>query len=65
MAASKSFLGGGTIHCFHESRALNEYLEEEGGIISNSSIKKYQLLFNIPSFVILCVLMFNFEFFFL
>jgi hypothetical protein len=54
-------LGGSTIHCFHESRALNGYLK--GGIISNSSIKQYRLLPNIPIFAILCVPVLSFNFF--
>jgi hypothetical protein len=55
-------LGGSTIHCFHESRALNGYLKE--GIISNSSIKQHRLLPNIPIFAILCGPMFSFYFYF-
>jgi sugar phosphate permease len=50
---------GGTIHYFHESCALNGYLE--GGIISNLIIKKYHLLPNILIFTILCVPMFSFN----
>jgi hypothetical protein len=57
--------GGGTIHCFHESRALNGYLK--GGVlyliqVLNNTV--YYLIFQFLQFYVgLClVLIFNFNF---